>query len=212
MNPAIGVCYYPEHWPEEQWEADARQMAEVGISVVRIGEFAWSKLEPRPGELRFDWLVRAMDALGRYGLKVIVGTPTATPPRWLLDKLPDMLAIDANGRPRGFGSRRHYDFSHPGYREECRRIVSLIAEKVAHHPALGGWQTDNEYGCHGTTYSYSPAARQGFRTWLEARYGYRRAQCGVGQRVLVDGVQRLHPDRRAVDDRHRPQSRGADGF
>ncbi|CDP54253.1 Beta-galactosidase [Devosia sp. DBB001] len=170
-KPTLGVCYYPEHWPEERWESDAARMAEVGITYVRIGEFAWSKLEPRPGELDFGWMVRAMDTLGRHGLKVIVGTPTATPPRWMMDKHPDMVAVDANGRPRNFGSRRHYCFSHLGYREESARITRLLIEHVGQHPALGGWQTDNEYGCHDTTCSYSEAARQGFRTWLKARYG-----------------------------------------
>jgi len=169
--PTLGVCYYPEHWPEERWESDAARMAEVGIGFVRIGEFAWSKLEPRPGELDFGWMVRAMDTLGRHGLKVIVGTPTATPPRWMMDKLPDMVAVDENGRPRNFGSRRHYCFSHLGYREECARITRLLIEHVGNHSALGGWQTDNEYGCHSTTYSYSEAARIGFRAWLEERYG-----------------------------------------
>lgn len=171
MNPSLGVCYYPEHWPEDWWETDAARMAEVGIRYVRIGEFAWSRLEPRPGELNLDWMIRAMDVLGRHGHKVIVGTPTATPPRWMVDKHPDMLAVDQNGRQKGFGSRRHYDFSHLGYREESARITTILANALSDHPALGGWQTDNEYGCHGTTYSYSPAARDGFRIWLAQRYG-----------------------------------------
>lgn len=171
MNPSIGVCYYPEHWPEDWWDSDARRMAEVGIKVVRIGEFAWSRLEPAPGELQLDWMIRAMDVLGRHGLKVIVGTPTATPPRWMVDKHPDMLAVDKEGRRKGFGSRRHYDFSHLPYREECARITRILADALSDHPALGGWQTDNEYGCHGTTYSYSSAALDGFRRWLEQKYG-----------------------------------------
>ncbi|KKB82782.1 beta-galactosidase [Devosia limi DSM 17137] len=171
MTPALGVCYYPEHWPEAGWERDAASMAEVGIRIVRIGEFAWSRLEPTPGDLQFDWLIRAMDVLGRHGLKVVFGTPTATPPRWMIDKHPDMLAVDARGQRKGFGSRRHYDFSHLGYRAECQRIVKLLADAIGQHPALSGWQTDNEYGCHGTTYSYSPAALSGFRLWLEQRYG-----------------------------------------
>ncbi|MBJ7576445.1 beta-galactosidase [Devosia sp. MC532] len=171
MYPALGVCYYPEHWPEDWWDADARRMAEVGIKIVRIGEFAWSRLEPTPGNLQFDWLIRSMDVLHKHGLKVIVGTPTATPPRWMADKHPDMFAVDAQGRRRGFGSRRHYDFSHLGYREEAARITRIVAERVGEHPALIGWQTDNEYGCHGTTYSYSPAAEAGFRLWLEKKYG-----------------------------------------
>ena len=146
-------------------------MAEVGIGYVRIGEFAWSKLEPRPDELHFEWLVQAMDTLHRHGLKVILGTPTATPPRWLVDKHPDMLAVDVEGRVRGFGSRRHYCFSHLGYRDECRRITQLLADKVGNHPALAGWQTDNEYGCHDTVLSYSRSAETGFRLWLAAKYG-----------------------------------------
>ena len=170
-TPALGVCYYPEHWPEDWWPDDAARMAEMGIRYVRIGEFAWSRLEPEPGRLQFDWLVRAMDVLGKQQLQVIVGTPTTTPPRWMLDKHPNMLAMDPYGRPRGFGSRRHYDFSHLGYREESRRIVSIVADQVGQHPALAGWQTDNEYGCHDTTYSYSPAALTGFRDWLRERYG-----------------------------------------
>ena len=80
ISPTLGVCYYPEHWPEDWWETDARRMAEVGIRYVRIGEFAWSRLEPTPDNLQLDWMIRAMDVLGRHGLKVIVGTPTATPP------------------------------------------------------------------------------------------------------------------------------------
>ncbi len=171
MNPSLGVCYYPEHWPEDWWENDAKRMAEVGIKFVRIGEFAWSRLEPKPGDLQFDWIIRAMDVLDRHGLKVIVGTPTATPPRWMIDKHPDMLAVDKEGRRKGFGSRRHYDFSHLGYREECARITQIFVDKLGQHKALAGWQTDNEYGCHGTTYSYSPAAREGFRLWLEQKYG-----------------------------------------
>jgi beta-galactosidase len=146
-------------------------MAETGLSLVRIGEFAWSRLEPEPGRLEFGWLDRAVDTLAAAGLSVVLGTPTATPPRWMLARWPDMLAVDAEGRPRRFGSRRHYCFSHAGYREECARIVDILAARYGRHPAVVGWQTDNEYGCHDTTVSYSEAAAHGFRDWLEARYG-----------------------------------------
>ena len=171
MKRALGSCYYPEQWPEEIWPDDARRMVEAGLSWVRIGEFAWSRLEPRPDDLRFDWLDRAIDILGGAGLRIVLGTPTATPPRWMLDRHPDMLAVDAQGRPRGFGSRRHYCFSHEGYREECRRIVTLLAERYGKTPHIHAWQTDNEYGCHDTTTSYSDAAREAFRRWLTDRYG-----------------------------------------
>ncbi|MDJ0827306.1 MAG: beta-galactosidase [Rhodobacter sp.] len=168
MNRTLGVCYYPEHWPEETWAGDARRMAETGLTWVRIGEFAWSKLEPSPGKLQFDWLDRAIDTLHAHGLKVILGTPTATPPRWMLTRHPDMLAVDAQRHPRKFGSRRHYCFSHPGYLDECKRIVTLLAERYGQ--SVQAWQTDNEYGCHDTTLSYSPAAQEEFRNWLAQRY------------------------------------------
>ncbi|MEX0954524.1 MAG: beta-galactosidase [Rhizobiaceae bacterium] len=166
----LGVCYYPEHWPDERWEPDARMMAEAGISHVRIGEFAWSRLEPEPGATDFGWLDRAIEVLHGHGLKIVLGTPTATPPKWLVDSMPDMLAVDSEGRPRGFGSRRHYCFSHKGYRRECARIVTVLAKRYGTHPALGAWQIDNEYGCHNTVESYSKAALAGFHDWLGRKY------------------------------------------
>ncbi|MGI3185966.1 beta-galactosidase [Nioella aestuarii] len=171
MKRTLGTCYYPEHWPEAQWQEDAARMAELGLTWIRIGEFAWSRLEPTPGDLRFDWLDRAIETLGAAGLKVVLGTPTATPPRWMLDKHPDMLAVDAEGRPRGFGSRRHYCFSHAGYREESARITRLLADRYGANPYVAAWQTDNEYGCHDTVLSYSDAARVAFQAWCKDRYG-----------------------------------------
>lgn len=170
MKPALGVCYYPEQWPERLWEPDAQRMAETGITYVRIGEFAWSRIEPRPKHIELNWLRQVMDILHACGLKVVVGTPTATPPRWLVDKMPDMLQVDDEGHVRKFGSRRHYCFSHVGYREECARIATIIATGVKDHPGLSAWQIDNEYGCHDTTLSYSHAALVGFRAWLKAKY------------------------------------------
>lgn len=166
----LGVCYYPEHWPEKTWADDARRMAEAGLSWVRIGEFAWSRLEPTPGKLEFEWLDRAIQTLGDAGLQVVLGTPTATPPRWMLDRHPDMLAVDASGQTRIFGSRRHYDFSHSGYRDECRRIATLLAERYGRHPHVQAWQIDNEYACHDTVLSYSDTARGAFRDWLAQKY------------------------------------------
>jgi beta-galactosidase len=167
----LGCCYYPEHWPESLWAEDAQRMAAMGLSLVRIGEFAWSRIEPEPGQYDWGWLDRAIDTLHAAGLQVILGTPTATPPKWLVDAMPDMIALDQQGHPRGFGSRRHYCFSHEGYREECRRIVTALATRYGQHPAIVMWQTDNEYGCHDTVLSFSQAAASSFRGWLAARYG-----------------------------------------
>ena len=169
--PTLGVCYYPEHWPESEWASDARRMADLGLAHVRIGEFAWSRIEPAPGRIELDWLERAADTLGAAGLRVVLGTPTACPPKWLVDAMPDMVALDETGRPRGFGSRRHYDFSHSGFLEQARRITRIVAGRLGRHEAVAAWQTDNEYGCHDTVRSFSPAALKGFRAWLERRYG-----------------------------------------
>jgi beta-galactosidase len=168
----LGVCYYPEQWPESRWAADAKRMREIGISVVRIAEFAWSRLEPDPGRLDWAWLDRAVETLHAEGLGIVMCTPTATPPKWLVDAHPDILAVEPrDGRVRGFGSRRHYCFSSPVYREQSRRITRLVAERYGRHPAVVAWQTDNEYGCHDTVLSASPAAQAGFRRWLAQRYG-----------------------------------------
>ena len=166
----LGVCYYPEHWPESWWPDDARRMVEVGIQYVRIAEFAWSRIEPSPGVFTWEWLDRAIATLHAAGLKVVMCTPTATPPKWLVDADPGMLAVDAHGQTRGFGSRRHYCFSSLSYRAQSARITTALGERYGQHPAVVAWQTDNEYGCHDTVVSYSAAARQGFRAWLQQRY------------------------------------------
>ncbi len=170
MKRTLGVCYYPEHWPEDMWAADAAKMVETGLSWVRIGEFAWSRYEPEPGRFDWDWLDRAIETLGNAGLKVILGTPTATPPRWMVDKHPDMFPVDQNGQARGFGSRRHYCFSHDGYREESRRITEIMAKRYGKNPHVAAWQTDNEYDCHDTAISWSDHARTAFQDWCAQRY------------------------------------------
>jgi len=167
----LGVCYYPEHWPEAMWKDDAARMKALGIDRVRIAEFAWSRIEPSPGEYNWAWLDRAIDVLADAGLKVVMCTPTATPPKWLIDRHPDILPVGADGRPRAFGSRRHYDFSSPSYFEASQKICTAVAERYGKHPAVAFWQTDNEFGCHNTVVSYSPAALQRFRGWLKHRYG-----------------------------------------
>ncbi|MDO6966593.1 beta-galactosidase [Rhizobium alvei] len=166
----LGVCYYPEHWDEDRWKTDARRMRELGISFVRIGEFAWSRLEPSRDRFTFEWLDRAIDILTEAGLKIVLGTPTATPPKWLVDQCPDIIPYDEHGRPRGFGSRRHYTFSSETWWKESARIVEIVAKRYGDHPGIAGWQTDNEYGCHDTTLSWGPEDLKGFKRWLRLRY------------------------------------------
>jgi beta-galactosidase len=167
----LGVCYYPEHWPETDWADDARRMRSLGLSMVRIGEFAWSRIEPAPGRFDWGWLDRAIGVLSDAGLGIVMCTPTATPPKWLVDLRPDILPFDEHARPRRFGSRRHYCFSSLSYRAESRRITEAVAGRYGAHPGIIMWQTDNEYGHHGSDESFSADAVSAFRSWLAARYG-----------------------------------------
>ena len=169
---ALGVCYYPEQWPEQDWADDARQMHALGLHYVRIGEFAWSRLEPRQGEFCFGWLDRAIDTLASAGLKIVLCTPTATPPKWLIDAHPEILPVDpVSGHTRGFGSRRHYDFSSPVFLREASRISAVLAQRYGCDDRIVGWQTDNELCCHDTSHSASNTARENFQAWCERRYG-----------------------------------------
>ena len=167
----LGVCYYPEQWPRDKWEEDARRMVELGLAWVRIGEFAWSKIEPQSGVFHWEWMDEAIDVLGKAGLKVILGTPTAAPPKWLVDLYPDILPVDANGVIRKFGARRHYCFSSRRYRVEAARITEAMVRRYGKNPFVHAWQTDNEYGDHDTIHSYSDEAGLAFREWLADRYG-----------------------------------------
>lgn len=166
----LGVCYYPEHWGVEKVEEDFRRMKELGIEYVRIGEFAWSRIEPERGKFNWDWLDKTLELAEKMGLKIVLGTPTATPPKWLIDEHPEILPVDKDGRVKNFGSRRHYCFSSPVYREEVKRIVTIIAKRYGKHPAVAGWQTDNEYGCHDTVKCYCPRCKKAFQKWLERKY------------------------------------------
>jgi beta-galactosidase len=167
----FGVCYYPEHWPQSQWQQDAQMMADLGLNYVRIGEFAWSRLEPNPGQLEFNWFDNAIECLANAGLKVVLGTPTATPPKWLIDQCPDILPVHPDtGQTRSFGSRRHYDFSSSVYLQESLRITEALAKRYGTHSAVVGWQTDNELCCHDTALSGSEVARTAFQYWCQQQY------------------------------------------
>jgi beta-galactosidase len=153
------------------WAGDAARMKALGLTYVRIGEFAWAKIEPGPGRTDFAWLDRAVRILGDAGLKIVLGTPTAAPPKWLTDLYPEVLPVDREGRRRRAGGRRHTDFSSSVWWSESARIVTVLAERYGGNPHVAGWQIDNEFGCHDTTQSYSDAALRNFRRWLAGRYG-----------------------------------------
>lgn len=167
---SLGTCYYPEHWDKSLWEEDLRRMLENGIKTIRIGEFAWSKVEPREGEFTFDFFDGFLEMVAKTEMKVIFGTPTATPPAWLTEKYPEVLNCRMDGVKYRHGMRRHYNYNSPVYRRLCSRIVEKIGEHYAGHPSIVGWQIDNEINCE-TAEFYSESDTLAFREFLKNKYG-----------------------------------------
>ena len=112
----FGVCYYPEHWPKMRWETDLKMMKSSGIQMIRIGEFAWSIFEPEDGHFDFSFFDDFLDLAEQNSIRVIFGTPTATPPAWLTERCPEILNCDRKKVPYVHGGRRHYNYNSPAYR------------------------------------------------------------------------------------------------
>ena len=167
----FGVDYYPEHWERERWDRDALLMQEMGIQMVRMAEFSWHKLEPREGSYDFGWLDEAIALLGKYGIYTIVGTPTAAPPAWMINKHPEILPVDREGRVRGFGGRHHDCQSNPVYREYIRKLVTRMAQHYGENPYVIGWQPDNELGNSHQELCTCASCRSRFQDWLQKKYG-----------------------------------------
>ena len=166
----FGVAYYPEHWPESYWERDAKLMQEAGVNAVRVGEFAWYLMEPREGAYDFSLFDRAVAVLARHGIKTILGTPTAAPPKWITSKYPETLAVYPDGRAVNDQTRRQYCYNSPVYRRLSKKIVEAMAAHFKDNPDVIGWQIDNEFNCH-IDECYSESCRRAFREWAKERYG-----------------------------------------
>jgi beta-galactosidase len=167
----VGVYYYPEAWPREQWARDLANIKRHGFEFVHMAEFAWAFMEPEEGRFDFEWLETNVRLAAEQGLKVVLCTPSATPPAWLARKHPEILMVDARGRRMNHGSREQATWSSPVYRRYVERIVTELARRFGSHPAVWGWQIDNELSHYGRGYSYGEPTRDRFRAWLSARYG-----------------------------------------
>jgi beta-galactosidase len=163
----LGAAWYPEQWPESQWDADLSLMEAAHIRVVRVGEFAWSTMEPTEGQYNFDWLERAIAMAAKHHICVVLGTPTAAPPAWLTEKYPETLRVDENGRRDEHGNRQQFSFADEKYRELARDIAGRMAERFGHNQNVVGWQLDNEYA----NPSFDDEAKAQFHAWLKQKYG-----------------------------------------
>lgn len=166
-TPALGAAWYPEQWPETQWDADLSLMEAAHIRWVRIAEFAWSSMEPKEGVYDFGWLDRAIAAAARHHIAVVLGTPTAAPPAWLTKAYPDTLRMGEDGRPDEHGGREQFSFTSPRYRTLARDIAGRMAERYGRNPNVIGWQIDNEI----SNVSYDPVTKTQWQAWLKAKYG-----------------------------------------
>ncbi|PKO15387.1 MAG: beta-galactosidase [Chloroflexi bacterium HGW-Chloroflexi-10] len=166
----LGVCYYPEHWPESLWQQDADMMRELGLKIVRLGESSWAKLEPTPAHYNWDWLDRIVQILHTAGMEIVLGTPTAAPPPWLIQQDLKKFSEVGNGQHRKIGSRRHFCANNSAYQEHTRKIITALADRYGKHPAVIGWQIDNEFGTDPTAVCYCNECVEKFRSWLQGRY------------------------------------------
>jgi beta-galactosidase len=165
-----GVCYYPEHWDPRRHESDIRRMAAAGLNIVRLGEGAWGYWEPREGQFQFELFDRVIGLCRKFGIKVLMGTPTYCAPAWVASKYPEVLRADFQRIPMGHGSRRNFNYTSPKYYQLSDRICGALAEHYQNERQIIGWQLDNEFNGH-MSVSYAPSDEAAFRLWLQERYG-----------------------------------------
>ncbi|MCR2784282.1 MULTISPECIES: beta-galactosidase [unclassified Microbacterium] len=167
---AYGGDYSPEQWSRETWREDVALMREAGVNLVSIGIFSWALLETSEGVFDFGWLDEIVELLHDNGIRVDMGTPTASPPAWFFAAHPDARVVTRDGVTLGFGSRGMASHSAPAYRAAAVRIATELAQRYGNHPAVVLWHVHNEYGVP-VGEDYSPHAVREWRLWLQQRYG-----------------------------------------
>lgn len=169
-NIYIGAAYYPELWDESEVEKDIEKCKALGINVLRIGEFAWGKMEPSEGEYSLDWLKDIVDRLYANGISTVLCTPTATPPRYMLDKYEEMRTVMHDGFRSDVSSRCHTCKSSKLLREKNRGIVTALAKAFGGHKGVIGWQIDNELYPYGEG-CFCENCKAAFKTYLKQKFG-----------------------------------------
>ena len=166
----FGVDYYPEQWDHSLWKQDLARIRAMGASEVRLMEFAWSLLEPRKGRCDFSLFDEVISLCAAEGLRVILGTPTATAPAWLVESDPSILQIHPSGRTRDWGARRELCYNSPSYIKHAGKITETVAKHFSKHSAIAGWQIDNEISHEGSDICVCDHCKRAWHTWLKNRY------------------------------------------
>jgi beta-galactosidase len=166
----IGVYYYPEAWPTEQWARDLANIRTLGFEFLHLGEFAWALLEPEETRFNFAWLDRAIELAAEQQLKIVLCTPSAAPPIWLTEKHPEVLMLDAAGRRQQHGTRQHACWNVEDYRGHVARITTALGERYGRDDRIWGWQIDNELTHYGKEPCFCASCQDAFRLWLKTRY------------------------------------------
>ena len=162
-----GAAWYPEQWDESRWHRDLELMVQAGMNVARVGEYAWCRIESQEGNCDLDWLARAVDLAGEFGVRIVLCTPSDAPPAWMTQKYPEILRTDEHGHRQGHGSRRQFSPASEKYRELSARIAGKMAERFGDHDNVIGWQIGNEFCWN----SYDANTHAMFQQWLAAKYG-----------------------------------------
>ena len=165
----LGIAYYPEHHKSEEWSVDLEKIQKGGLKRIRIGEFAWSRLEPEKGKYEWKWLDDSIELAAKYSIEVVLCTPTACPPIWLVEEYPEVLPVNESGIRMTFGKRQHRCYNSPIYQEYSAKIVEALGKRYGSHPNVVAWQLDNEFGGERKR-CYCDCCRRGFQKYLADKY------------------------------------------
>lgn len=165
-----GIAYYPEHWDKNEWDKDLKRIKAMGVNTIRIGEFMWAILEPKEGQFDFSLLDEMVEKITDHGFKILMGTPTATFPSWVVSNYDNILAVDAFGNKRKYGTRRQYCYNSKDYQRLSRIITEKMVERYSKYENIIGFQIDNELGHEGSDFCQCDNCKKGFRVFLKEKY------------------------------------------